>query len=61
MFLREKGSKISSPVVGGVLLLEEWPPSSDAVATCSDGRSSAAIKCRIMIITVATCLSLWFD
>jgi hypothetical protein len=29
MFLREKRSKISGPVVGGILLLEEWPPSLD--------------------------------
>jgi hypothetical protein len=61
MFLWEKRSEVSGPVVGGVLLLEEWPPSSNVVATCPDGRSPVATKCRIMIITVAMCLSLWFD
>jgi hypothetical protein len=60
-FLREKRYEISGPVVGGVLLLGEWPPSSDAIATCPDGRSPVATKCRIMIITVTTCLSLWLD
>jgi hypothetical protein len=42
-----------------VPLLKEWSLSLDAVATCPDRRSLAAMKCRIMIITVATCLSLW--
>jgi hypothetical protein len=41
--------------------LEEWPLSLDAIAMCSDRRSLIAMKCRIMITTVATCLSLQFD
>jgi hypothetical protein len=61
MFLREKRSKISGPVVGGILLLEEWPPSLDTAMTCPNECNPTATKCRIMIITVATCLSLRFD
>jgi hypothetical protein len=48
-------------VVGGTLLLEEWPLSLDAVAMCFDIHSPTATKCRIVIITVATSPSLWFD
>jgi hypothetical protein len=61
MFLREKRSEISGPIVGGILLLEEWTSSSDAAVTCPDRHSPTATKCRIVIITVVTCLSLWFD
>jgi hypothetical protein len=42
-----------------VPLLEEWSLSLGAVATCLDGCSLAAMKRRIIIITEATCLSLW--
>jgi hypothetical protein len=48
------------PVVGGVLLLEEWLLSFDAVATCLATRSSVdntGTTRRVMIIPVATCLS----
>jgi hypothetical protein len=54
----------SCPVVGGVLLLEEWPLSFDAVATCPDIRGpvdDATMTRRVMIIPVATYLSLQFD
>jgi hypothetical protein len=54
----------SCPVVGGVPLLEEWPLSFDAVATCHDIRGpvdDAATTRRVMIIPVAMHLSLWFD
>jgi hypothetical protein len=50
----------SCPVVGGVPLLEEWPLSFDAVATCTNIRGSvddAATTCRVVIIPVVTCLS----
>jgi hypothetical protein len=39
-------------------LLEEWSLSLGTVATCFDGRGFVAMKCRIMFITIATCLSL---
>jgi hypothetical protein len=48
------------PVVGGVLLLEEWLLSFGAVATCPAIRSpvdDAATTRRVVIIPVATCLS----
>jgi hypothetical protein len=48
------------PVVGGILLLEEWLLSFDAIATCPAIRSpvdDVATTCRVMIILVATCLS----
>jgi hypothetical protein len=48
------------PVVGGVLLLEEWLLSFDAIATCPAIRSpvdDAATTRRVVIIPVATCLS----
>jgi hypothetical protein len=63
MFFWEKRSEVSSlcPIVGGTLLLEKWPLSLDAIALCSDIHSPAAMKCRIMIIIVATCPSLRFD
>jgi hypothetical protein len=54
----------SFPVVGGVPLLEEWPLSFDAIATCPDIRGSvddATTTRRVMTILVATCLSLRFD
>jgi hypothetical protein len=44
--------------------LEEWPLSFDAVAMCPDIRSpvdDAAMTHRVVIIHVATRLSLWFD
>jgi hypothetical protein len=52
------------PVVGGVPLLEEWPLSFDAVVTCPDihgPMDDTATTHRVMIISVATCLSLQFD
>jgi EamA domain-containing membrane protein RarD len=48
------------PVVSGVLLLEEWLLSFDAIAMCLAIRSpmdDAATTHRVMIIPVATCLS----
>jgi hypothetical protein len=48
------------PVVGGVLLLDEWFLSFDVVATCPVIRSpmdDAAMTRRVMIIPVTTCLS----
>jgi hypothetical protein len=48
------------PVVGGVLLLDEWLLSFDAVATCPAVRSpvdDAATTRRVLIIPVATCLT----
>jgi hypothetical protein len=48
------------PVVGGVILLEEWLLSFDVVATRPATRSpvdDAATTRRVMIIPVATCLS----
>jgi hypothetical protein len=51
-------------VVGGVPLLEEWPLSFDAVATCPGMRGSVddtATTRRVVIIPVATCLSFGFD
>jgi hypothetical protein len=48
------------PVVGGMLLLGEWPLSLDAVATCLATRSpvdDAATTRRVVIIPVAMCLS----
>jgi hypothetical protein len=51
-------------IVGGVPLLEEWPLSFDAVATCPDIRGpvdDAPTTHRVMIIPVATRLSLRFD
>jgi hypothetical protein len=48
------------PVVGGLLLLGEWPLSLDVVATCPATRSlvdDTAMTRRVMIIPVATCLS----
>jgi hypothetical protein len=48
------------PVVGGVLLLEEWLLSFDAVATYPATRSpvdDAAMTRRVINIPVATCLS----
>jgi hypothetical protein len=48
------------PVVGGVLLLEEWLLSFDVVETCPAIRSpvdDAATTRRVVIIPVATCLS----
>jgi hypothetical protein len=48
------------PVVGGVLLSEEWLLSFDAVVTCPAIRSpvdDAATTRRVVIIPVATCLS----
>jgi hypothetical protein len=44
--------------------LEEWPLSFDAIVTYLDIRcptDDAARTCRVVIITVATCLSLRFD
>jgi hypothetical protein len=62
------GTKIrglqSCPVVGGVPLLEEWPLSFDAIATCPDicvPVDDAATTHRVMIIPVATHPSLQFD
>jgi hypothetical protein len=52
------------PVVGGVLLLEEWLLSFDAIATCPVIRGpvdDATTKHRVMIIPVATRLPPWFD
>jgi hypothetical protein len=54
----------SCPVVGGMLLLEEWPLPFDAVATCPDIRGpmdDAATMHRVMTVPVAMCLSLRFD
>jgi hypothetical protein len=48
------------PVVVGVLLLEEWLLSFDAVATCPATRSpvdDAATMRRVVIIPMATCMS----
>jgi hypothetical protein len=48
------------PVVVGISLLEEWPLSFDAVATCPAIRSpvdDAATTRRVMIISMAMCLS----
>jgi hypothetical protein len=48
------------PVVGGVLLLGEWPLSLDAVATCPatcSPMNDVATMCRVVIIPVVTCLS----
>jgi hypothetical protein len=53
-----------SPVVGGVPLLEEWLLSFDAVATCPVVRGpmdDAATTHRVVIIPMATCLSLRCD
>jgi hypothetical protein len=44
--------------------LEEWALSFDAIVTCLDIRGpvgDAATMHRVMIIPVATRLSLWFD
>jgi hypothetical protein len=64
-FLGRKNRSLQSClVVGGVPLLKEWPMSFDAVATCSDicGHvDDAPTTCRVMIIPMATCLSLRFD
>jgi hypothetical protein len=64
-FLRRKIRDLQScPVVGGVPLLEEWSLSFDVVATCPDIRGpvdDVATTYRVMIIPVATRLSLWFD
>jgi hypothetical protein len=54
----------SCPVLGGAPLLEEWPLFFNAVATCLDIRGpvdDAATTHRVMIIPVATRLSLRFD
>jgi hypothetical protein len=55
------GKKDPRPlVVGGVLLLEEWLLSFDAVVTCPATRSrvdDVATTRRVVIIPVATCLS----
>jgi hypothetical protein len=48
------------PIVGGMLLLGEWPLPLDAVVTCPTTRSpmdDIATMRRVMIIPVATCLS----
>jgi hypothetical protein len=48
------------PIVVGVLLLEEWLLSFDAVATCPATRSpvdDAATMRRVVIIPMATCMS----
>jgi hypothetical protein len=55
---------LRSPIVGGVQLLGEWLLSFNAVAMCPIMRrpvDDAAMMHRVMIIPVATCLSLWFD
>jgi hypothetical protein len=62
VFPRKEDSR--SPVVSGVPLLEEWLLSFDVVVTCPAIRSpvdDAATTHRVMIIPVATRLSVWFD
>jgi hypothetical protein len=58
IFLGEKDLRL--PVVGGILLLEEWLMSFGAVATCPAIRSpvdDTATTHRVVIIPVATCPS----